>query len=284
MSLWEHHISGIKQFVTFWDWLLSLHVMPLRFIWVECISDLVLLTAEHHSINCVHQFGSGSPRPSFYSLVGICKGILVISFLLWPVPSTRCCQDAPTFAFPSSLYPFPLPLSSRVPTTTTCPGSRISKCRGHGMAGRGWGAACYSRQCSPGPWDRGPAGVSQMPLWLSFWLSELFGFSGGVWTGPTGVSQFTLVDFAARTNPTLERVATSSLSVQGDISLSAGTLWLWVERGLLGLAGPLSVHPRRLCPTCLTAFSLPVLSSQLWTRSTLSHHLKHKHKHKPQLK
>lgn len=52
----ELHRNGIKQYVTFWDCLISLSIMPLRFIQIiALISSSFLFVAEWYSLVWIHQ-------------------------------------------------------------------------------------------------------------------------------------------------------------------------------------------------------------------------------------
>lgn len=202
------------------------------------------------------------------------KGILVLSFLLWSV-SCHSVQPACFLPLPSPALsvPFPFPLSSHWAKGHTCPGSETSQSRrARGRCGWGVGSCLPLCQCSPGPWGRRSGCGSPMLLLLSFWLSQLFCFNGGV-------------EAASFVSLSAARTHSPPLGVWPFLLLLARVTFLYQLRHFIcelkrtdqALLACSQVHLWLLCPLHFQRLSLFWCFPQsLWTRSDLSHHLEHK--------
>ena len=131
-SLWDCHINGIIQYVTFCKWPLSFRVMSLGFIQGAARVHIwsFLLLSSIPSFSCATVCLSIHPWLVFRVSWAFVKGILVLSFLLWSV-SSHSVQPACLLPLPSPALsvPFPFPLSSHWAKGHTCPGSETSQSR-----------------------------------------------------------------------------------------------------------------------------------------------------------
>lgn len=277
-SLWDCHMNGIVQYVTFWEWPLWLCIMSLGFIqgaarvriWSFLLLSSVLL------FSCATACSSIHPWLVFRGLWAFVKGILVLSFLLWCV-SCHSVQPACLLPLPSPALsvPFPFPLSSHWAKGHTYPGSETSQSRrARGRCGWGVGSCLPLCRCSPGPWGRRSGCGSPVLLPLSSWLSQLFCFSGGV-------------EAASFASLSAARTHSPPLGVWPFLLLLARVTFLHQLRHFIcelkrtdqALLACSQVHLWLLCPLHFQRLSLfSCFPQSLWTRSDLSHHLEHKHK------
>lgn len=194
--------------------------------------------------------------------------------ILFPCPVFRVLWACVIFRFYHFFSDLPLPNLCSQPPPSACPlffsslcvksphlsGSGVSKCRMDemGLGVRGLpvphvGAHSALRQTSPG-WAR------------CFCLSdsELFWFNGGAGPDPACVSQFSPVDFVARTNtPTLGCAATPSRSVQGQLRHFNCELLVCSRALLVGR----QIHPWVFCLSCIFNFLSTGIFLSVWTRS-----------------